>query len=390
MRPGASSDPSLTEEIIVRRPKRYGRKIIFLFLVLIIVLSLAVVARVLLMRFPLFTTHARVSDGWTTLRGVFNVTVGQDQVAGNILSDVFKSGMDFAVISSAGGDDLNDAASNAPLATIPSQDVISRRGHFITMGMKRKIMPDEAEAGDTFGRLRKAGGWSVIVRALGGPDRWKAWDAMVPDGFEFLSSSQCSESVGAPEFIVKIAGSVLGSPAGLDFLGVRPKAALAHWDDYLRKARVFGFCGIDSCDNYKGPLTFVLVKDGLGPYGANEVQDALYAGHFYCAVPIYGDCSAFRFLARRADGGGVMGMMGDRVKLEQGMELWATLSLKVPGVFFVLYRDGREIHREKGYSLAYKVTNSGVYRVEVGIETTGLLFSDQDRVFVYSNPIFVE
>lgn len=392
-RSGHGSDQSLTEAILVRRPKRYGRKIFLAFLVLALLLSVAVLARVLTMRFPVFSQQSKVSGDWVTLRGVFNVRIAPEENADNTLSNIFNAGMDFAVISSDGDVDLHDLAANAPLATIPSQELNTPRGCFVTMGMKRKIQAHETEAGDTFSRLRKAGGWSVIVRAFGGEDRWKAWDELVPDAFEFLNAAQSSDSIGTPGLIARFAGSLLGSPVGLDFLGVRPKAALAHWDDYLRKGRVFGLCGIDSSSSHKSPLTFVLVKDGLGPYGANEVQNAIFAGHFYCAIPIYGDCSGFRFMARPLGGGTTSGIMGDRVKLGTGLELWAGLNLRHDTksmTSFVLYHDGQEILRKAGGRLSYQAKSPGVYRVEVVVKSSGLLFSDEDRVFIYSNPIFVE
>ncbi len=390
---GSNSDPSLAEPIVVRRKKKYGRKILIFILLLLPVLSASILLRLMTMKYPIFSQRAKVSDGWTTLRGVFNVSIGHDQDASSVLSGIFKEGMDFAVISNQNGVDLKDIASNAPLATIPSQDVVCSRGHFVTLGMNRHIEPNEAEAGDTFRRLRKAGGWSVIIHGVGGPDRWKAWDEMLPEGFEFLSASRYSESVGLLARIARVAGSLLSSPAGQDFLGVRPNEALARWDDYLRKGRVLGVCGIDSRGSYESPLTFVLVQDGLGPYGADEVRASLFDGHFYCAIPIYGDCSGFRFFARPSGGGSTLGIMGDRVKLGEGVELWAGLNLGrsiKSKISFALIHDGKQVARVRGNSIAYEVKSAGAYRVEVSVSTSGIIFSDENRVFIYSNPIFIE
>ena len=92
-----------------------------------------------------------------------------------------------------------------------------------------------------------------------------------------------------------------------------------------------------------------------------------------------------------AAGGVVLGNMGDTVDLGRGVELVADLNLaSTPdNLVLVLYQDGVEVLRARGSRLSYRTERPGAYRVEASVETQGLPWTRVERVFLYSNPIYV-
>lgn len=388
------TDSSLAGPIIVRRPKRWGRKIFWSLVVLALLGCCLVVVRVALLPFPAFDARAKPpGDGWRLLRGIVNLQAEPGDVATTRqrLADAFTARMDFAVLAEAGGIDLRPQVSDAALAVLHAQDVESSRGCFLVVNAQRVLQARQADAGSPFELVRQLGGWSIIVRPLDGTRGWQAWDELRPDAFEILNASSHLGQLDAWGLATHWIGWVLGLDAAKDHLGRRPTAALAHWDDYTRRGPVMGLCGLDSADSQAGPVTYLFVRDGLGPYGPVEVETALKAGHHFCALPAFGDPSGFRFFAMPATGGVVLGNMGDKVDLGQGVELVADLNLtSAPGnLVLVLYQDGVEILRVRGARLSYRTEAPGAYRIEALVETQGLPWTRVERTFLYSNPIYV-
>jgi hypothetical protein len=111
------------------------------------------------------------------------------------------------------------------------------------------------------------------------------------------------------------------------------------------------------------------------------IRAALKAGHAFVSHDWMGDATGFRFVAR--DGRGKrMAIMGDEVKLADGLKLEANLPLPA---YVRLLRYGKEVaaFRDKAV-VEYAVKEVGVYRLEAWLELDGEL-----RPWVFANALYV-
>lgn len=109
------------------------------------------------------------------------------------------------------------------------------------------------------------------------------------------------------------------------------------------------------------------------------VREALAAGRAYVAFDWMCDPTGFVF---QAHSGQKVWPMGSQVPLTDDLVLKAEAPLN--GTFRVI-RDGQEIHHTRGSGLELSVKELGNYRVEVWLN-----FPDEPRIWILSNPIYVE
>jgi hypothetical protein len=108
---------------------------------------------------------------------------------------------------------------------------------------------------------------------------------------------------------------------------------------------------------------------------------ALKAGHAFVAHDWMCDATGFRFVARDARGRQVA-IMGDEVKLADGLKLTAKLPLPA---YVRLLRRGEQVAKWDGTSeFAFAVAEAGAYRLEAWLDLDGEL-----RPWIFANPIYV-
>jgi hypothetical protein len=111
------------------------------------------------------------------------------------------------------------------------------------------------------------------------------------------------------------------------------------------------------------------------------LRTALKAGHAYVAHDWMGDATGFHFTASNS-GGKQAAIMGDEVKLADGLKLTAKLPLPAR---LRLLRYGKEVARSDGKAgFEFTVKEAGAYRLEAWLELDGEL-----RPWVFANPIYV-
>jgi hypothetical protein len=111
------------------------------------------------------------------------------------------------------------------------------------------------------------------------------------------------------------------------------------------------------------------------------LRAALKAGHAYVAHDWMGDATGFHFAARDARGTQA-GIMGEEVKLANGLTLTAKLPLPA---YVRLLRYGKEVAKSEGKAeFAFAVKEAGAYRLEAWLELDGEL-----RPWIFANPIYV-
>jgi hypothetical protein len=110
-----------------------------------------------------------------------------------------------------------------------------------------------------------------------------------------------------------------------------------------------------------------------------SVRHALRQSHAYVAHDWLCDPTGFAFIAEA--GGNRAGVIGDEVKMGNGMKL--RLEAPVAGLV-KLFLNGRIVNETRSDRLSYAVDGPGVYRAEVWLEVDGEM-----RPWIYSNPIRV-
>jgi hypothetical protein len=111
------------------------------------------------------------------------------------------------------------------------------------------------------------------------------------------------------------------------------------------------------------------------------VRAALKAGHAFVAHDWMCDATGFRFAAS-GSGGGQAALMGDEVRLADGLKLTARLPLPA---HVRLLRYGKEVAKSDGQAeFEFAVKESGAYRLEAWLELDGEL-----RPWIFANPIYV-
>lgn len=168
-------------------------------------------------------------------------------------------------------------------------------------------------------------------------------------------------------------------------------------DDQMRKVTATLRPGIKSMTKGRKPGD-VLAKVDLDPYFISfrnssthvlaerldeaSIRKALKAGHAYVAHEWMGDATGFAFEA--VDGSGkLVALMGDEVKLADGLKLTAALPLPAT---VRLIRQGKEVAKAVGKStFEYSPAEPGVYRLEAWLTLDG-----EPRPWLFSNPIYVK
>jgi hypothetical protein len=111
------------------------------------------------------------------------------------------------------------------------------------------------------------------------------------------------------------------------------------------------------------------------------LRAALKAGHAFVAHDWMGDATGFRFAAE-GPRGGQAALMGDEVKLADGLKLTARLPLPA---YVRLLRYGKEVAKSDGKAeFEFAVKEAGAYRLEAWLELDG-----EFRPWVFANPIYV-
>jgi hypothetical protein len=132
-------------------------------------------------------------------------------------------------------------------------------------------------------------------------------------------------------------------------------------------------------DPYERSLRYVTTHLLMRDLNENSVRQALRQSHAYVAHDWLCDPTGFAFVAET--GGKRAGVMGDEVKMANGMNM--RLEAPVAGLIKLLI-DGRVVNESRSDRLSYAVGEPGVYRAEVWLEVDGEM-----RPWIYANPIRV-
>jgi hypothetical protein len=168
-------------------------------------------------------------------------------------------------------------------------------------------------------------------------------------------------------------------------------------DDAMRKVPLASFAGLKQMAQGRKPGD-ELARLDFDPYERSfrnscthvlapkleelSIRTALKAGHAYVSHDWMADPTGFRFEAVDSQGR-ELGMMGDELKLGDGLKLSAKLT---QAGLVRLLRHGQEVAKSEGKaSFEYDVKEAGAYRLEAWLKLDG-----EWRPWIYANPIYVK
>lgn len=123
--------------------------------------------------------------------------------------------------------------------------------------------------------------------------------------------------------------------------------------------------------------THILAPEQTEP----AVRAALKAGHAYVSHDWMCDPTGFVFAAQDEGSAELRGIMGDEVKHSAALRLVAEFPVACD---IRLLKNGTEVAKAHGRTFAHAPDGPGVYRLEGWLKV-----DEEDRVWVYSNPIYV-
>jgi hypothetical protein len=186
----------------------------------------------------------------------------------------------------------------------------------------------------------------------------------------------------------------------------RPDESLSKWDQMLTQKKLaatagndshsnVGFTLNDSSDNirfgfkldpyetsFRLVRVHVLVPKAAHSLDSTQLFTALRAGHCFIGFDLLGDTSGFRFEASNSTGTRIQ---GDDIGFqpETHLKILAPVSSRV-----LIMKDGRVMSDQDGVaSVDWKVTDRGIYRVEVYLPQLGEPAGKQP--WIISNPIYI-
>ena len=318
--------------------------------------------------------HSTYSDGSGSVEEITRVAQAQ--------------GLDFVILTDHNtleGRRRGKAGWHGKTLLLIDEEISTAAGHCLALGLPEEAKSRESAAW-TVQEVRRQGGLAFIAHPFW---RKKPWDEPEIGGITGLEIYNGVEDVSDENpLLLALSTLFLGSEPTLGWWLDRPDQELVLWD--RRLARGDRLVGIGAADAHGlkwfglhlAPYSgfFKLVRNHLlvkeGPLSEKSVYEAIGQGHLFVAHDWVADARGFFFAAVRP-GGQVAGILGDQVKREWGLRLYAYLPS--PGEM-VLFRDGQPIGRSMGQRGWFEIAGPGVYRLEA---------TRKGRPWIYSNPIHV-
>ncbi len=352
---------------------------------------------------PLSVSATAVTDGFIRVSGVAHIHTTHSDGGGTIAdvaSAAAAAALDFVIVTdhnSLAGKPL-EGYGEAGVLTIVGTEIANHEGHLLAFGLPAPTYRFSGDGLDTLRDLDDLGSLTFAAHPESPREdlRWTGWRLPGDWGIEILNGDSQWRAAGWTSLL----GAALRYPLNSDYsllrLMRRP-AALSRWDDLLARRRVPAIAGADAHGTLRGSpwsirpwpsyeavfriaQNYVLLErplTGNAPADTAAILAALGRGRVYIGVGALAPADRFFFLAERDGGRWTMGdtlASGDPVRLQAGGAL-------PTGARITLYRNGVAVTTADG-PLAARVTEPGVYRVEVHVP-------GWDMPWIVSNPIYV-
>ena len=343
------------------------------------------------------------SDGLVRLAGAVHVHTSLSDGAGTP-EDVVQAGREAGLSFLALTDHNNDAARSLDgyhdgVLVLVGTEISTYQGHLLGLGMRPMTFPPARDARNALDDVRYLGGAAFVAHPTSPRDdlAWSGWEIEAPWGLEVLNMDSLWRRAS---WLTRLRGlaaypfdPIYALAHGLD----RPDAAIARWDESLRRRNVAGLAGVDAhgrlfsqgealpnVPSYNSVFrvlrTYVLLDappSGNHVHDAAAVVDALTRGRSYMAMEAIGPADGFFFQAAR---GNETWQMGDTAPFAPDVLLRAGGRLP-RGARIDLYLDGARIADGQD-TVEFPARTPGTYRVEVRVPGWNV-------PWILSNPIYV-
>ncbi len=278
-------------------------------------------------------------------------------------------------------------------------------GHLWFLGPQ--LMPKEMERATSslIAEVNREG-LSVIQTPLDPLEPWSDWSLANFTALEVVSLKSLWRRADPWRWLAAVSVTPFDGAAALARLGV-DESVFSLWDELTLERPVVGLATVDCTgqthivgdwyvetpsyeEAFSAIQTIILLPEQL-PDTPNEaavvIAKALAAGHCFGSIAPIGDGGGFRFFAQ-TESDERLSIMGDSLTLTEPVTLTAYCP-PAEGVYLRLLRDGREIAISDGRRLEHPTTVPGVYRIEARVVSPNLPFGDIDRLWLFSNPIYL-
>jgi hypothetical protein len=237
------------------------------------------------------------------------------------------------------------------------------------------------------------GGFPVLAYPDDPDYGWRYWDSdLRPGGIEVLNLFTCLRGASWRERLQLAMYYPFSHYYFLKSIAV-PAESLAHWDDFLRRERIWGFEASDAHGGFRVGSwfsmrmpsyadTFSFVGMGISRRYESDPEAAVRSGDFFNCVRGAGEPERFEFLAH--DGWRDF-PSGSDAPLSSSLHVEVRAGKQA--VRMVLKKDGAVVRDVAGDHLDLEDAGAGVYRVEVFLTAHPLLKAEVP--WILSNPIFV-
>ena len=240
-------------------------------------------------------------------------------------------------------------------------EISTKAGHYVALNVTEEIDRENLTAQQVINEVNRQGGLGFIAHPYFANAPWRDYTVTGFTGIEVYNVAHDT----LDENKLRLALWTLTAPVEPFFFSIldRPYDPLSKWDELIRRygkvvgigatdAHVFKLAGL----NFAGyDIMFQMARTHvLTPAGTltpDMIYDALRQGHAYVAIEILVEAKGFTFAAQSPRG--IIGIMGDEVQLEPGLQL--TVSLPATAQL-ALFRDGRSIAESAG--MAWQIPRS--------------------------------
>jgi hypothetical protein len=341
---------------------------------------------------PFLRTHAPWDDGYKDFSGVIHVHTDYSHDAHGHFEEAMRVanalGLDFLVLTEHNTlQPLREGKQGWHGATMAliGVELNTDGGHYLALNVTDDIDGARLTTQQVIDEVERQGGLGFIAHPHFKKHPWTDWSA---SGFAGCEMFNVARDI-LDGHLTQVAMWTMSDAPVSSYLSLleRPDYPLRTWDALIaRHGRVVGLGGADAHEFHLFGMTFApydqmfrMVRTHVllptSTLTAETIYDALRRGHAYVGVPLVAQTAEFSFMIH--DGHAVLGIMGDEVVFQPGLQLSARLPLSGE---LTLFRDGKEIANAEGQTWEHGVSSPGVYRLEV---------SREGKPWLFSNPIYV-
>ena len=292
------------------------------------------------------------------------------------------------------------------LLVLIGEEVNTSAGHLLVLGLDHHVEQQGDEGLPALlDSIDSAGGLAILAHPAGRRP-WTAWSVRPVHGIEILNADTAWRDDHPLEWLRVLLFLWFMPEGALNSLIDRPDEAINRWQTLAQQQHLVGIGSVDA--HARIPLwgdqilqfpsyarmfgllrTYVVLDSALS--GAEvpdrqQILDALRNGQCYIAVDGYEKASQFDFELQVDD---KSFNMGSHVVFQQG----AQVRVKAPSsgaVLVRLYRNGQQIVEVSAQGMVYDLSEPGVYHAEAYQVRPRLFGSEEARLWIISNPIWVE